>query len=426
MQIIFIQLNEINFNYVKKYIKKYNLKNFKKVEKDLSLTISEKRYDLLEPWIQWYTIHTGLKAKEHGVYRLGDSVNYSHPQIFEELENLGLKIGVISSMNSVNRLKKPSYFIPDPWTSTQSDSDFFSKLIAKTLRDLVNNNATGKSSKMSFLYLILIFFKFVRLKNYKKFINLAFSYKKKWNKAIFLDKLLHEIHLKLLAKNKPNFSSIFFNGGAHIQHHYLLNSLANNSSEKNPTEILSNKDDPLKDLLFASDEILGEYYKKFNNIIIATGLTQKVVDKPEYYYRLNDHQNFLKKNKVKFKKIEPRMSRDFLIIFENNSDRDKAFNVLNSLHLNKKKLFGILDKRQKSIFTTLTYNQKILKNDIYYSNNEKKKIINDISFVAIKNGHHDRNGFVYTKGKIKEYFNKNKKINISTIKKRIYKCFLKK
>ena len=28
-------------------------------------------------------------------------------------------------MNSSNNLKNPSYFIPDPWTDTKSDSSFF-------------------------------------------------------------------------------------------------------------------------------------------------------------------------------------------------------------------------------------------------------------------------------------------------------------
>ena len=35
-------------------------------------------------------------------------------QIFEKIENCGLKVGAVSPMNSRNNCKKPQYFIPDP------------------------------------------------------------------------------------------------------------------------------------------------------------------------------------------------------------------------------------------------------------------------------------------------------------------------
>ena len=43
------------------------------------------------------------------------------------------------------------------------------------------------------------------------------------------------------------------------------------------------------------------------------------------------------------------MSRDFLIKFSNNNDRDAAYEILNKIRLNNK-FFGILSLRNKSIF----------------------------------------------------------------------------
>ena len=60
-------------------------------------------------------------------------------------------------MNTVNNLQNPSYFIPDPWTETQSDKNYFSKIITNVLRDTVNNNASGKFKFKNYFYLILIF-----------------------------------------------------------------------------------------------------------------------------------------------------------------------------------------------------------------------------------------------------------------------------
>ena len=45
----------------------------------------------------------------------------------------------------------------------------------------------------------------------------------------------------------------------HIQHHYLLNSLANKTSIKNPNHILKSYEDPFKETLILYDEILKDY-----------------------------------------------------------------------------------------------------------------------------------------------------------------------
>ena len=69
-KLIFIQLNEINFELLKNYSNKYNFKFFNSqfLEK-LVNTKSENEYSLLEPWIQWVSIYTGLEAKKHKIFR---------------------------------------------------------------------------------------------------------------------------------------------------------------------------------------------------------------------------------------------------------------------------------------------------------------------------------------------------------------------
>ena len=229
MQLILIELNELNFKYAKEYFEKLSINSIKEISEKLIVTKSEEKYELLEPWIQWHSIHTGFSAEDHGIFRLGDVIHSSKKQIFEELEEKKLKIGSISAMNSSNNLKNPSYFIPDPWTDTKSDSSFFSKIITQVLKDTVNNNSSGNFKIINYFYLLIIFFKFLRFNKYSYFISLFLkSFFGKWRKALFLDLLIHEIHLSLFKSKKPNLSCVF-NAGAHIQHHYLFNSLANKS-----------------------------------------------------------------------------------------------------------------------------------------------------------------------------------------------------
>ena len=118
---ILLGLNELNFNFINYYISKGLLPNFKRLfemQKPVE-TISENEYDLLEPWIQWVTIHSGKTFDEHKIFRLGDIVNHpSVSQLFEELEAKGLSVGAVSPFNAENRLNDPAFFVPDPWTKT--------------------------------------------------------------------------------------------------------------------------------------------------------------------------------------------------------------------------------------------------------------------------------------------------------------------
>ena len=113
-------------------------------------------------------------------------------------------------MNSSNNLKNPSYFIPDPWTDTKSDSSFFFKIITQVLKDTVNNNSSGNFKIINYFYLLIIFFKFVRVNKYSYFISLFLkSFFGKWRKALFLDLLIHEIHLSLFKSKKQIYLAFF-------------------------------------------------------------------------------------------------------------------------------------------------------------------------------------------------------------------------
>ena len=59
-------------------------------------------------------------------------------------------------MNAENRLKNPTYFIPDPWTNTRSDNSGFSNRITMMLKQAVNENASNKLSLSSIFTIIEI------------------------------------------------------------------------------------------------------------------------------------------------------------------------------------------------------------------------------------------------------------------------------
>ena len=415
-KLLLIQLNEINFELIKQYSNDIDFKFFnKEFFENLSITNSEEKYELLEPWIQWVSIYTGERAEQHKIFRLGDIRKYKGTSLFNIIEELNKSVGVVCSMNLENNLKKPKYFFSDPWVNTLSGPGSIIKFISKTIAKVVNLNS-NKSMPISLygqvLAVLLISFRF---KSIFVYLKLIFNFKKKWNKALLLDLILHDLHLSLIKKHKTDFSSIFLNAGAHIQHHYFFNSnYLKKNNLTNPEWYIKKKYDPILDMIIFYDRILLEY-KKLNNyeIVLATGLSQKPYDRKKFYYRLKNHEKFLRVLNINFTKVEPRMTRDFLINFKNYEDKNQAIKRINELNnINQKKIFSF-EIRNDSIFVTLSLQEEISKNEEIQIDNNKKIFIKDyIVFVALKNGMHDQKGYFYStlNTKIKNITEINKEI----------------
>ena len=409
MKTILLGLNELNFNFIKNYSEKNLLPNFKKLFDNYTIkeTISENEYELLEPWIQWVTVHTGKEYKNHKIFRLGDIANSKENQIFESLEGKGLKIGAVSPFNASNKLKSPAFFIPDPWTKTKVSGNWIIKALYQAIHQSVNDNASGKLSLKSLISLGIGSIIFIPINKYKYYLNYLINRKKPGVKAVILDALLGDAFLYLVKKKKPDFSTLFLNSGAHIQHHYLFNSKAYDGKFKNPDWYCEKGYDPLLKILKQYDLILGELLSKEINLFVCTGLHQQPHMKLTFYWRVNKHTEFLNKlNIAGIKDVMPRMSRDFLIEFTSDKAALNAENLLNSIVMDRdnEKVFKI-DNRGSSLFIELIYSKEITQQDSI-SSKENDLIIKQfksfISFVAIKNGEHNGLGyFAYKQENVK-------------------------
>lgn len=403
--IIFIQMNELNFDIVKKYTKIIKLPNFERLMNEFKLiTESEKEYENLEPWIQWYSFYTGLKFKDHKVHKLGDSSYANHKNILNDLEDLEFKIGCISPMNLINNLKSPSFFVPDPWTISKTDGSFTSNALHKTISQVVNDNSQNKIGFYSIIVIIYYYLFYTSITGKIRLFTMAIkSLGKKWLRVNFLDAFLNEIFIKLIQINKTNFSMIFFNSLAHLQHHYLHNSKVN-QLKPNPEWLISKGDDPILKGLIEMDLNLQSLYelarKKNATLIIATGLSQVPYKQKTFYYRLKNHNSFLKLLGISYKNISPRMTRDFEIKFDDTKQRDSAFKAFKSIKINSTKAFNLIEKRQDSLFITLTYDQEINENTELSFNNFIWKAKDLIVFVAVKNGQHYSRGWLFSSEKL--------------------------
>ena len=123
-KLLVLELNELNFEFVEHYARRSALPAFARLldAHGYARTRSETVYEHIEPWIQWFTVHTGKPFDEHKMFRLGDGPQSCARQIWEELAQRGLRVGAFSPMNAGNAVADAAFFVPDPWTKT---SDMF-------------------------------------------------------------------------------------------------------------------------------------------------------------------------------------------------------------------------------------------------------------------------------------------------------------
>jgi hypothetical protein len=240
-------------------------------------------------------------------------------------------------------------------------------------------------------------------RNYALYASLATtSASRPWRRAILLDLLLSDVFVSLIRGRSADFATLFLNAGAHIQHHYLFSAQCYRGQHRNPEWYVAPGVDPILEVYRVYDRILGTIRTKFPaaRVMIATGLHQDPHGECTYYWRLREHAHFLDRIRVPFVRVEPRMSRDFLVVCRDSEQAVQAQARLAATTVNKDGLpFFQIDNRGVDLFVTLTYPREIAPGfEITVDEETFSRVDQDVVFVALKNGQHNGTGYFLDTG----------------------------
>jgi hypothetical protein len=404
-QLLFLEFNEINLESVRYYADRRLLPNLQRLIENngWATTTSEQRYEDVEPWIQWVTAHSGRSLDEHRVFRLGDIVQHELPQIWESLEARGLRVGALGPMNAAHRLRDPAFFVPDFWTQTRTSAPLVLVRLHEAISQLVSDNAEARLTPGSTAALLIGLAVYAAPRNYSLYASLVLtSGSRPWRRAILLDLLLNDVFVSLVRDRSPDFATLFLNAGAHIQHHYLFSSQCYRGQHRNPEWYVAPGVDPILEVYEVYDRILGTVQTKFPaaRVMIATGLHQDPHGEGTYYWRLRKHAHFLDRIRVPFVRVEPRMSRDFLVVCRDTEQAVQAQAKLAGAIAKKDglPLFQV-DNRGVDLFVTLAYPREISPGfEITVGQETFSGLHQDVVFVALKNGQHNGTGYFLDTG----------------------------
>src|SRR4051812_2933085 len=141
-RLILLEFNELCPDLIDKFIGEGILPNFKRLRDAADTFVTHTNEAILEPWIQWVTVHTGVPLAEHGIVDLDEAKKLRHPTFWEERANQNVLL--ISPMNVNFKHARGSVFLPDPWAASQSPSEEVSALHA-FIRFAVGNHARSDS-----------------------------------------------------------------------------------------------------------------------------------------------------------------------------------------------------------------------------------------------------------------------------------------
>ena len=120
-RLILLEFNELCPHLVEQFMSEALLPNFKRLRDASETFITHTSEEVLEPWIQWVTVHTGVPLSEHGIKDLDEAEKVKHSTFWDGLDKGNVLL--MSPMNVKFRRRNQSLFMPDPWAASQAPSE---------------------------------------------------------------------------------------------------------------------------------------------------------------------------------------------------------------------------------------------------------------------------------------------------------------
>lgn len=411
-RVVQLQLNEVSRPIVDALVREGATPAFAALDRDWARmqTTSERKYEELEPWIQWTTVATGKTFAEHGVFRLGDARERGHDQTWEVLSDHGIESGVLGSMNAHRGRTRGGLFFPDPW-SKQNDAhpDDLRALWSLVSRQ-VQGHAVAKPSPADLARgaaacLRLRVSPTLQAQIAAQIVRSRVDPESSWRMAGLFDRFLFEIFEHVVRTTRFGFYTLFLNAVAHYQHHYWRQFDRSGFDPAVTCPDCHPGDDPVRYGYAIYDRILGQVRRLTEDgetlVIVLSGLSQAPFRKKESeggmnYWRLRDHHGFAASIGLGAE-VYPMMSRDWQVRFPSDAAMARGRARLEGLQVDGEPLFQIDNNRPQTLFLETNVTRAVpARSRIVDAQGRDHGAFHDrFVRIAVKSGHHVGTGVLW-------------------------------
>jgi hypothetical protein len=362
--IILLEFNELCPDLLAEWMEQGLLPNFRKFHSQSRVftgqaDVTEQHH--LEPWIQWYSLHSGFSYEQHQVFHLTDGPKRGLKDIWSLLLENGYTVANCAGMNAPGFGSPGSFYLPDPWCNSQEpyppELRAYQHLVLTKVQE--NTNATASPQNNAYLQFLLFWMSHgasvdsvgaVLRQSLREFSSRAQS----WRRATILDKVQFDIFSHYWRRLKPDFASFFINSTAHFQHAYwhLLKPEGFEDLAQTPADS-AHKDA----VLFGyqeMDRLLARFFeleKEGPMLVFSTALSQRSnPDAGLIYYRPRDIDALLRKIGVQPTKLLPVMAHQYSAEFTSQEAAERAKERLAAILYRGAPLFDLSSRPPSSLF----------------------------------------------------------------------------
>ena len=356
--VIVLELNELSPPLMSRFIAAGELPNFARLQRESEtwVTDAEEKPPFLEPWIQWVTVHTGLRYEQHQLFHLGDGHRLEAPRIWDTLSERGYSSWVCGSMNVGYRPGFHGLVMPDPWAKQLSASPelagYLDFVRANVLEYSNEKHSIGKLDYAKFgLYMAQHGLSSESVLGLGlQLVEERTNLKAKWKRAAALDLLQFDVFKHFYKKTQPDFATFFANSTAHYQHYFWRN-LDPDRFKLQPTA--DDQAEHREAVLFGyrrMDALVGRFIDLAGpgtTLVFATALSQQPYllfeeDGGKVSYRPREFAPFLDAVGVKqYSDVVPVMTQNFSLRFPNKAASEAAILALSRLTVNGEPMMAI-------------------------------------------------------------------------------------
>jgi hypothetical protein len=282
-RLLLLEFNELCPGLIERFMAEGQLPNFKKLRQRSRAFITHTNEEVLEPWIQWVTVHTGVPLDQHGIVDLDEAAKLKHETFWDRLSTDNVLL--MCAMNVRFERTDGSIFMPDPWAASQAPSPEVEPFY-RFVRAAVNTHAQARGiSKKDAVKAVKYLASHgmtpsTALSLVGQLIQERIGGKDvKWRRATMLDRLCWDVFAHFWRSERhPRVGVFFSNATAHYQHKYWRHYQPEAFSLKPDAHELRSYSTAIRYGYQRHDELLGKAMKMADAntaIVLCTALSQQ-------------------------------------------------------------------------------------------------------------------------------------------------------
>ena len=367
-RVLMLEFNELCPSLLDRWMAAGELPNFRRIYEasDAFTTLADAEAPALEPWIQWYSVHTGLDYGQHQVFRLSDGPLRDFPDMWSMARAAGRRVMNFSSMNAKGFAGEGCVFMPDPWCTSErawpTELNTFFDFVSKNVQEYSNaDQGVGLGDYARFAGFLAghgLSWQTLSATLRQLAGERTTDPGSSWKRVTILDAMCVDVFAHYYRKTRPDLATLFLNSTAHLQHSYWRCMDPGSFVVQPSPKDVERFGDAILLGYRSMDRLLGRILSLVESdtmVVFATALSQQPFLKWESiggqrFYRPRDVHALLGHLGIAPRVVQPVMTHQYQLRFDTAAAQEEATRRLEACRHGEEALFLVQPKEDLTVY----------------------------------------------------------------------------